>query len=86
EKYWRKWKLGVKGYELVGSKTKADYKQLEYTWEHEMGHALCRFHKKIDTLHAFVALKKYEAWWNEKFPSNLLDLAKKYMGVDASPN
>jgi hypothetical protein len=91
EKYWRKWKLTLKGWELQGSKKKADYDQLSYTFEHEFFHALSRHYGKADWLHTYVSTKRYEvAWANADFPlitgKTLLSLAKEYVGVDASPD
>lgn len=70
EKLYRKWKKSGLTWKLVSSKSKADYKQLEYTFDHELGHALCRYYNKTDFLHQFISLKKYEDWWDYmKFPT-----------------
>lgn len=41
----------------------APYKQVTYTFEHEIGHALAWLHNIHDSLHTFVNIKMYEDWW-----------------------
>ncbi|MFA7290122.1 MAG: hypothetical protein WC055_14695 [Melioribacteraceae bacterium] len=89
EKYFRKWKRKGLVWELVGNSKNGDYKQLEYTFEHELGHSLCYLQNRIDTLHLWVSLKKYDTWFlsmNFQKKNRLLSLAKSYIGKDASPN
>lgn len=42
---------------------KESYKQIQYTFDHEIGHSLCWLNGVIDTLHTFVLNKAYELWW-----------------------
>lgn len=70
----RKWKLGLTGWELVGSR-RGEYDQYLYTVEHELGHALCKFHNVKDNLHTWIKVKLYEEWWKHMdFPTLSDDL------------
>ena len=72
EKKYRKWSLGIGGWKLKLS-NKGEYRQLEYTFEHEVGHSLTFLHKILDTLHLFIKAKLYEKWWDtQKFPELFL--------------
>lgn len=67
----RKWKQNslTRLWSLVGSRT-GEYDQYLYTVEHELGHALCKYHNETDDLHLFISFKKYEEWWTYKdFPT-----------------
>lgn len=44
-------------------KRRGDYDQIEYTFEHELGHSKAFLSGKPDTLHTFVQHRAYELWW-----------------------
>ena len=49
---------------LTKRRKKGSIKQIVYTFEHELGHALCWLNQRFDTLHLFVRYKKWELWWD----------------------
>lgn len=64
--YYRKWEQNKdKTWYLTLTKRRSgsDYKQILYTFEHEIGHALCWLKGVYDTLHTYVKYKRYELWW-----------------------
>lgn len=67
KRIYRNWALNELGdwfLESLHKKTKGAYKQIQYTFEHEIGHSLCYLHFVYDTLHIYVKNKNYETWWN----------------------
>lgn len=64
--WYRKWKKKNDGtwyLEMTKKRSKDTYKQILYTFEHEIGHALCWLKGVFDTLHTYVKYKNYELWW-----------------------
>lgn len=49
--------------ESTRRKTKGAYKQIQYTFDHELGHLLKYQRYEIDDLHTHVSKKQYEEWW-----------------------
>lgn len=61
---YRTWKQNKdKTWYLDSVRRRGDYKQILYTFEHEIGHALCWLKGVYDSLHLFVKHKNYELWW-----------------------
>ena len=62
-RYWVQGKDGKWFLAETKRKKKDAYPQLEYTFDHEIGHCLKYQAYEIDTLHTFVQNKMYEAFW-----------------------
>ena len=63
---YRKWKQKRDNtwyLEITKRRDKESYKQILYTFEHEMGHALCWLKGIYDSLHTYVKYRNYELWW-----------------------
>jgi len=65
--WYRVWKQKFENglWELLTTRSRknGNYKQIIYTFEHEIGHSLCWLYGIHDILHTYVNLKKYEEWW-----------------------
>jgi len=57
------WKLNA-----TNRKTKGAYVQVQYTFEHEIGHAIKYLRNETDDLHSYVAKKQYKEWWDKQLP------------------
>lgn len=63
---WREsYKDGTWSLEMTRRRSKEAYKQIQYTFDHEIGHSLSYLHGIVDTLHTFIKQKRYEEWWKE---------------------
>lgn len=61
--YYREWKKKTVWELIMTKRRRNNYKQIIYTFEHEIGHSLCWLHNIYDMLHMQVNLKRYEYWW-----------------------
>lgn len=61
---WDQKKSGDWYLKITKRRSKDSYKQLQYTFEHEIGHSLKYLSFQFDTLHLYVRFKNYDLWWN----------------------
>lgn len=69
KRVWRMWQQKLDGlWSLVSVPTKrlGDYWQIEYTFDHELGHSLKFLNRQFDDLHAYVNRKQFEEWWSKQ--------------------
>lgn len=63
---YRSWKQNKDGTWFLESSRKGSYKQLEYTFDHELGHCIKYQRFEPDDLHTHVSRKEYEEWWSKQ--------------------
>ena len=63
---WKQHKDGTWFLNSTRRRFKDGYKQIQYTFDHEIGHALKYLRYQVDDLHIHVSKKQYEEWWQKQ--------------------